>query len=265
MAVNKYTTSKGKDISGNWHMKWLVDNGYDADCAQAIVQLRAGTPEPFYPSIYVGDAEFEHRVTYAAAGATQFTFFNVGESKNICSLPGNGAGLPRGWAFLYTGMAIAIETGTDVNGAADADGSQIGLEEVTYAANALPVAGTVTDTSVPSVTGEQLRRIFASGDVNLFRNGYSIDRFNGLYRAPQAGGAQIQVSMGGTTTAEKIIPACVVSNGDPVAANRRIVRPQLVIHNQPLKGVIDFNTALALTCAGVIKMSLLGTLVKPLQ
>lgn len=252
-------------ISGNAWMKELCDSGYDPRIAQAAVQIRQGTPEPFYSDILVADAEFNHRVAYVAAGATQMTFFNVAEQKFVCDLPGNGAGLPRNWLFIYTGLAFYLETGTDINGAADTDGSQLALEELTYAANALPTAGTVTDTSVPTVTGEQLRRIYQSGDVQLFRNGNAVDRFYGLYRGPGAGGPQVQISMGGTGSVEKVFPAAIVCNGDPSTLNRRMVRPQIFQHNQPIKVTVDFGTALALTCAGILKATLLGTLIKPLQ
>jgi len=249
-------------IGGNPFMVMLADNfGYLPRIAQAIVQVRAGTPEPFYDDIYVGDVEFSHRLAYAAAGSLGFTFFNVAESKGIIDLPGNGAGLPKNYAFIYTGCAFELETGVDINAANDADGAQIANEESTASATATQTAPTSGE--VPAVTAEQIRKILRNGDVNLFVNGNVIDHFYGLHRAPAAGGPQIQVSMGGTTTAEKALIGAVCNNGDPSFQNRRTVRPQLITHNSPIKLQVDYTTLLALTSAGVLTAKLWGTLVKP--
>jgi len=254
MAVRPIVTTLA-EVSGNPHMAELVSKfQYQPRIAQAIVQIRSGTPEPYYDDIFVGDWEFSHRLAYAAAGSTSFTFFNVGESKGVLDMPGNGAGLPKGFAFLYTGCGFHLETGVDINAAADADGAQLQLTGT----EAWP--GT---TEFPVKTAEQIRRILQNGDVNISANGYVLDRFYGLHRAPAGAGPNVQVAIGGTTAAAQEVSAAIICNGDPSYANRRVVRPQLIMHNVPIKATVDFTTALALTSAGVLTMKLWGTLIRP--
>src|SRR3989442_124852 len=109
MAVQAKTR---RDIGGNVFKTETADKDHDDPrIAQAIVQVRSGPPEPYYQDIYVGDGEFVPRLAYAAAGATTFAFFNVAESKGVIDLPGNGAGLPKNYAFLYTGCSFELESG----------------------------------------------------------------------------------------------------------------------------------------------------------
>jgi hypothetical protein len=241
--------------SGNEYMNELIDKfGYQPRIAQAIVQVRSGTPEPYYDDILVADWEYSHRLAYAAAGATGFTFFNVAEAKGIIDMPGNGAGLPKNHAFIYTGCGFHLETGVDINAAIDANGAQLQLSAVETH------PGT---TEFPLKTGEQLRLALQNGDVSVFLNNNVIDRFYGLMRAPAAAGAHMEVAVGGTTTAPQTVSAIVVNNGQPTFANRRTVRPQLFMHNSPIKVQVDYTTAIALTAAGVLTCRLWGTLIKP--
>lgn len=244
-----------KDLGGNHWMTEMAElYGYSPRIAQAAIQILSGTPEPYYDDILVADIEFMHRIAYPAAGATNFTFFNVAESKGVIDMPGNGAGLPKNHCYIYTGMSFELTTGIDINAAADADGAQFQITGT----EAWPGV-----TEFPVKTAEQIRRILANGDVTLFVNNNVTDRMYGLHRAPQAGGAQCQVAIGGTTTAQDEVAAAVVCNGDPSFANRRLVRRQAIFHNAPIKLNVDFTTALALTSAGVLTARLFGTLIKP--
>src|SRR5207253_757542 len=57
-------------LGGNPFMVELADlYGYSPRIAQAIVQVRAGAAEPYYDDILVADAEFSHRLAYAANDA----------------------------------------------------------------------------------------------------------------------------------------------------------------------------------------------------
>ncbi|MFN0133187.1 MAG: hypothetical protein ACKVW3_11770 [Phycisphaerales bacterium] len=237
-------------------------NKLDEGTAQIVSELMTGRQRAWYPSHFVGDVEYIHRATYAAAGSSQFVFFNspqrlVGDSSNtfVTDLPGNGAGLPSGHCFFFDGISFALNTGVDYNGTTDLDGSTI---------QQTPAEAYPGTTEAAAKTAEEIRRIFAApARCDVIVNGYVIDHFVGLWRAPQGGGLHMNMAMAGTTAATHVLFAANITNGMPNYGVRRRVRPQLILPNSPITVELNFPVVRPLTCAGVLECRLHGQIVKP--
>jgi hypothetical protein len=222
--------------------------------ADVSYRVMKGIAEPWYPSIYWGDREFQHSKAFGTSADTAgYEFFNANQANYTCDMPGNGAGLPRDWCFIYNGISFEVITGTDVNGAVDADGAQSQIASIALDGTA----------PAPYKTANEVANLLQHGEWSVLVADKAIDSGRGLHRAPPGSGVSIDASVAGTFTAGSGLAIAKVHNGAPMFTNRRLVKPQLILPGQTIRALVKFPSALALTSNGFITARLHGKLIRP--
>lgn len=191
---------------------------------------------------------FWHRLAYAAAGATSFSFFNAAKSRFVTNMPQAGA-LPAGYYFAATSLSLRVVQGIDLAGAAAATGAGATADAATMA---------------PFTLAEQLRLINSSGLVKMQVNGITEVEEYGIDNFPTGRG--LDGAAAGATTDTTISAALAfMNNGAPHLSNKREFAP-LPVAIEPgasFQVDVEFGTALALTGGGVFEAYLEGILVTP--
>lgn len=222
--------------------------------------MKGQQPDP--NKFFTRRTKFYHRMDYATGGQAQLQFFNVAPSKWICNLPLQSQ-LAQEQAFKLEKIRIWPETG--ITAAATftraAAGSMIGG----VAAAATGVATISTQITV----AEELRTIFLGGaftlrvgDKNVVDAMYSLNSF------PQGGGMKLDGGFGvdsnSSTTGFNYDAALVLNNGDASVSNTYDLKPAYpILPGKTIYGLMEWQAALAVTTAFVVRVELDGVLVSP--
>lgn len=200
--------------------------------------------------------QFYHRLAYAAAGATSFSFFNVNPSTGVSNWPSPN-GLNNESVFIMTALSFRVDANTTVAGAAQA------------ANNPAVYSATPATAGEPFDIAAELDAIYRNGLVTLRIGDFNlIDGEYGLSRFPQGGGSCGAFAFGGVDSdlaAGAFGGAGVVTNGVPAANNVYRFTPQYpILPQKPVLLTLQFLAALSLGAQpGTILAEMDGLYISP--
>lgn len=184
---------------------------------------------------------YYHIVDYPTTGSTLFTFFNVNASEHVCNLP-NGT-LPDERPCALVGISIAW---LDFTAAGVRSGNQFSAAATT-----------------PITRAEEVRTILQGGLLQVRVADRLILDAKDLTQFPQDGGffCPTAYELGAATAA-----AVPFTNGMPVSGNYFKFRaPYALLPGKKVDVQIKYPSALTVTTAGAIKVTLIGEAVVPLN
>lgn len=195
---------------------------------------------------------FFHRVDYVAAGQGTLTFFNVGYTRWVCNLPQAGY-LPNNMAFVVEAVHLKPQTG--ITSAATFTRAAGGAQSNMTAAPAVNTG--------PAFNFEEIRTILEGGLVN-FQVGERklIADCYGCENLPAGSGLQAMPAV--ATNSATAVNTLVVpfNNGAPIPNLGWVVTPKYEFYSDSqIQLTIDWQAALAVTTAFVIKAEIEGVLI----
>lgn len=217
----------------------------DPNIGLAAGHAAAGDMYTFPDGLNVRDAQFYHRLAYAAAGSTNvFSFFTVNESMGVCNLPGGAQGLPNDYLFLLEGVGFHLDT----------------TQQVDHTANATSPYSTGAVTSA-TVAG-QAARILHGGNVNLKVGDMDLIRdVYGLRNFPSNAAPECFASLASAGT--DTFAWTMNGKNDNAIRGFRFTYPKVIYPNKPIRLTVQFPTAIATANACVLEAQLFGQLITP--
>lgn len=236
--------------------------GLSPEGTQAAQQVMAGRiPNP--NRWRTRKHKFYHRIDYPAAGAVSLSLFNVQPTDFICNLPVSQQ-LGAEQFFKATCVRIVPETGIT----SASNGTLLSNAAAQTAANnhqstyrtALPA----TNDSVPQMI-EDLRQVFSAGALTIKVGDQPlVDNQVGLHNFPAGSMPFASGAYAGTTTANTTFLTMLFNNGDPSNLNGWFLSPAVpILPQKRISGSINFQTAVPVSQAFVLRVEIEGTLLVP--
>lgn len=228
--------------------------------AAADLVMKKQQPDP--NRFHTRRHKFYHRVDYVTGGQASLSFFNVAPAKWICNLPLQG-NLAQEQFFRLDAVRVWAETG--ITAAATYTRAAAGAN---IAGSAAAATG-VTTTQVQLANAEELRTIFQGGMLTVnIGDKKPLDQIYSLNSFPQGGGSDVAAALAAAsnsaTTAFNYEASVVVNNGSPSVANVYSLNPPFpVLPGKVISATMEWQAALAITTAAIIRVELDGVLCSP--
>lgn len=206
-----------------------------------VMQGKQPNPNQFFTRRH----KFFHRVDYNTTGATAIQLFNVNPAKWICNLPVQGS-IAVETAFKLEAVRIWAEVG------------------ITSAATYTRAAGGAQGAAaaVTNVTNfEEIRTIFQGGMFTLqIGDKKPVDQLYALQSFPQGGGMDAAPALS-TTAGTTSMGVTAFNNGQAHALNVFQMKPPFpLLPGKVINGLLEWQAALAVTTAFIIRVELDGVL-----
>jgi len=215
--------------------------GMTAATAAQFTRIGRGLPISKPNQFAQVHVRYYHQQTYAAAGQTQLTFFQVGATEHVTNL--NNGIAPDERPFWLTGLTCQFQFLTSGGAASTAQ---------PFSAD-----------TVASVAFQQISNAMAAGLLQLYVGDRLIHEGQGLDKYCADGGAWSSPSS--ALASNNVVP---YNNGMPLAGNRfKFPSPYPILPGKPVKLTCRWQTAYAITglTAARLRVELVGESVMPLN
>lgn len=225
---------------------WPGLSGNASAAARTLMNGKVPNPSAWFAR----RKSFFHRIDYATGGQTSLQLFNVAPSNNVCNLPVQGS-LGAETFFRLDSVHVIVQSG--ITAAAT----------YTRAANGAQILRGASGASVVTNT-EEIRTILEGGsltikigDKNVIDNEYDLTRFPGY------NGFKVN-SAAATTTSTMEVVSALFNNGCDNPDNCWKLKPYFpVLPQKTIRGELNWQAALAVTTAFVLRVELQGVLLTP--